>query len=66
LGEKLGLVQWRSATVIPTVLALVPGPFKFYNQVPIVPVLQLRDFLNELPAHVTSLTHFTVLLGKDG
>jgi len=65
LGEKLGLVQWRSASVIPAVLALVPGPFKFYNQVPIVPVLQLRDFLNELPAHVTSLTHFTVRLGKD-
>jgi len=65
LGEKMGLVQWRSATVIPAVLALVPGPFKFYNQVPIVPVLQLRDFLNEMPTHVTSLTHFTVRLGKD-
>jgi len=65
LVEKMGLVQWRRATIMPAVLALVPGPFKFYNQVPIVPVLQLRDFLNELPAHVTSLTHFTVRLGKD-
>jgi hypothetical protein len=65
LGEKLGLVQWRSASVIPAVLALVPSPFKFYNRVPIVPVLQLRDFLNELPAYANSLTHFTVRLGMD-
>jgi len=64
LGEKLGLVQWGRATIVPAVLALVPGPFKFYNHVPIVPVLQLRDFLNELPAHATSLTHFTVRIGN--
>jgi len=65
LGEKLGISEWMSATVVPAVLALIPGPFKFYNHVPVVPVLQLRDFLNELPAHVTSLTHFTVRLEED-
>jgi len=58
LQEEIGLVHWRQATLIPVVLSLVPGPLKFYNKVPIVPILQLQNFLSELPAHVTSLTHF--------
>ena len=59
LQKEIGLVQWRQATLIPVVLSLVPGPLKFYNKVPIVPILQLQNFLNELPAYVTSLTHFS-------
>jgi len=58
LQKEIGLVQWRQAILIPVVLSLVPGPLKFYNKVPIVPILQLQNFLNELPAHTTSLTHF--------
>ena len=58
LQERVGLTHWRQATLIPIVLSLVPGPLKFYDNVPIVPILQLQNFLNELPAHVTSLTHF--------
>jgi Holliday junction resolvase-like predicted endonuclease len=59
LQEEIGLGHWRQATLIPTVLSLFPSPLKFYNKVPIVPILQLQSFLNELPAHVTSLTHFS-------
>jgi Holliday junction resolvase-like predicted endonuclease len=58
LQEKIGLVQWKQATLIPIILSLVAGPLKFYNNVPIVPILQLQNFLNELPAHLTSLTRF--------
>jgi len=58
LHEEIGLIQWRQAILIPAVLSLVPGPLKFYNKVPIVPILQLQNFLNELPAHITALTHF--------
>jgi len=64
LQEEIGLVQWRQAILIPVVLSLVPGPLKFYNKVPIVPILQLQNFLNELPAHVTSLTHFFTYFQK--
>jgi len=64
LQEKIGLVQWRQAILIPVVLSLVPSPLKFYNKVPIVPILQLQNFLNELLAHVTSLTHFFVYFQK--
>jgi Holliday junction resolvase-like predicted endonuclease len=58
LKEEIGLVHWRQATLIPIVLSLVPDPMKFYNNVPVVPILQLQSFLDELPAHTTSLTHF--------
>jgi hypothetical protein len=62
LREKIGLVNWKQATLIPIVLSLVPSPFKFYSDVPIVPVLQLPDFLNELLAHINSLKHFSLKL----
>ena len=58
LQKEIGLVQWRQATLIPVVLSLVPGPLKFYDKVPIVPILQIQNFLNELLAHATALTHF--------
>ncbi|NIR87180.1 hypothetical protein GWO13_06240 [Candidatus Bathyarchaeota archaeon] len=59
LHEKVGLVDWKKVMLVPMVLSLVPSPFKFYNNVPIVPVLQLPNFLNELPAYTTSLTRFS-------
>jgi len=58
--EKTGLETWKYAIFIPTVLSLTPGPFKFHNKVPIVPILQLQNFLNELPIHRPLLTHFSI------
>ena len=60
LDSKIGLTKWKHATLIPMVLSLVPIPFKFHKQVPIVPILQLQSFLNELPAHTTTLKLFTI------
>jgi hypothetical protein len=59
LRESVGLANWKEAILAPIVLSLVPSPFKFYNNVPVVPVLQLPNFLNELLAHISSLTHFS-------
>jgi len=56
--QKARLTKWKSAKLIPLILSLVPGPLKFHNNVPIVPVLQLRDLINELPLEANSLTHF--------
>ncbi|MCJ7559693.1 restriction endonuclease [Candidatus Bathyarchaeota archaeon] len=50
--------KWNKAKFIPAVLALIPCSFKFYDMVPIVPVLQLQDFLNQLPAYTESLKYF--------
>ena len=58
LREKIGLTDWKEATLIPMVLSLFPAPLKFYRNTPVVPILQLQDFLNELPAHIDSMTHF--------
>ncbi len=56
---KLGLGKWKSAKIVPAVLSLLPAPFKFHQGIPIVPVLQLQNFLNELYVHMDLLTYFT-------
>jgi len=57
-SQRARLTEWKSATLVPLILSLVPGPFKFHKNVPIVPVLQLQDFINELPLEANSLSHF--------
>jgi len=56
---KIECASWGNLKVVPAVLSLVTGRFKFYDDVPIVAVLQLQDFLGQLPAYVDSLKHFT-------
>ena len=59
LAGKVEWASWSKAKFFPVVLSLTAGRFKFYNDVPIVPILQLQDFLNQLPAYANSLKHFT-------
>mgnify|MGYP001134826624 CR=1 FL=1 len=59
LTGKIECASWDSVKLIPTVLSLVTGRFKFYDKVPIVPVLQLQDFLSQLPAYADSLKFLT-------
>lgn len=58
LTGKIECALWGYAKLLPAVLSLVIGRFKFYENVPIVPVLQLQDFLGQLPAYADSLKHF--------
>ena len=60
--QELGLTEWRKAALIPVILSLVSAPLKFHKNTPIVPILQLQNFLNELPAHVNTLKHFLINL----
>jgi hypothetical protein len=46
-------------------LSLTFDKFKFYEGVPVVPVLQLQDFLNQLSASADSLLCFTANGLKD-
>jgi len=55
---KIECVKWNKAKFLPVILSLIPSSFKFYEDVPLVPVLQLQDFLTQLPAKVESLTYF--------
>ena len=55
---KIECVKWNKAKFIPVILSLFPSSFKFYKNVPVVPVLQLQDFLCQLPAQLESLKYF--------
>lgn len=57
---KLECASWNYAKLLPVILLLFTGRFKFYNDVPIVSVLQFQDFINQLPAFVDNLKHFDV------
>ncbi|MBA7679777.1 hypothetical protein ES703_88081 [subsurface metagenome] len=63
LQRKIGLDGWKRATLFPVILSLFPGSAKFYNNVPVVPILQLQNFLNEFQGHITELTHLQATLG---
>lgn len=56
---KVKCVKWQRAKFVPVILSLVSSSFKFYAGVPVVPVLQLQDFLVQLPAYVEEFTFFT-------
>jgi hypothetical protein len=52
---RVDCILWEKAKFIPVVLSLVPCAYKFYYQVPIVPILQLQDFITQLPAYALEL-----------
>ena len=56
---KLECVKWEKAKFIPAVLSLIPSAFKFCQSVPVVPVLQLQDFICQLPAYTESTKFFS-------
>lgn len=58
LHEKIGLENWETAVLVPIILSMYPSPLKFYEKTPIVPILQLQNFLSEFLAYVNQLTHF--------
>jgi Holliday junction resolvase-like predicted endonuclease len=55
---KIECVKWNKAKFVPVILSLMPSSYKFYDNVPVVPVLKLQDFLTQLPAYVESLKYF--------
>jgi Holliday junction resolvase-like predicted endonuclease len=58
ISLKLECTNWEKAKFIPAVLSLFPSAFKFCQKVPVVPVLQLQDFICQLPAYTESLKVF--------
>jgi Holliday junction resolvase-like predicted endonuclease len=62
INLKLECAKWEKAKFIPSVLSLIPSSFKFWEKVPVVPVLQLQDFISQLPAYTDSLKFFSKTL----
>jgi len=59
LAGRIKCASWSKAKVVPCILSLLSGAFKFHEGIPIVPVLQLQDFISQLPAHANTLLHYS-------
>jgi hypothetical protein len=55
---RISFLPEVSTTFVPAILTLVPAESKLCDDVPVVPVLQLQNFLNELPCHIFSLRNY--------
>jgi len=62
--ERIKVKDWATATLVPVVLSLLPGPDKFCSRVPVVPILQLQDFINEVSIDVGFLRHIDKKLSR--
>ena len=57
-ASNLECARWSEAKFMPAVLSLIPSAFKFYYEVPIIPILQLQNFLNQLSAYTENIKFF--------
>jgi len=55
---RIECASWEEARFVPVVVSLMPASFKFYKETPLVPILQLQDFLAQLPMCLDSLRSF--------
>jgi Holliday junction resolvase-like predicted endonuclease len=62
---KIEFASWEIVILIPAVLSLTVGRSKLCDGVPVVPVLQLQDFVSQVPVYVNSLEHFQRTLRID-
>jgi hypothetical protein len=60
IKSKIGINGWMYAYFIPAVLSLFPSQYKFYEKTPIVPILQLKDFLQNIIIHLDEVNYFYV------
>ena len=63
---KIEFASWKIVILIPAVLSLTVGRSKLCDGVPVVPVLQMQDFVSQVPVYVNSLEHFqrTLRVGR--
>jgi len=53
---RVEFASWEEITFVPVVVSLMTTSFKFYKGTPVVPILQLQDFLVQLPMCSDSLS----------
>ena len=61
IRSKIGIEKWEHAYFVPVILSLAPSQHKFYEKTPIVPILQLRDFLQNVMVYLDEIRRFSVL-----
>jgi len=60
MSDKIGVTEWKHAYFVPIIISLMQGPYKLYGGTPVVPILQLRDFLQGILVYIDKITHFHV------
>ncbi len=55
ISLSIECTKWSKADFIPAVLTLIPSAFKFCDKVPVIPILQLQNFLYMLPGYINEL-----------
>lgn len=56
--NRMYCFSWIDVKFLPIVLSLIPAGFKYHDGIPIVPVLQLQNFLSQLPFQLESMRWF--------
>jgi hypothetical protein len=62
LRERIKMLKWVKATIVPMVLTLSATPLEFYRRVPAVSVLSLPAFLDEFDCQLNRLAHFKITM----
>ncbi|RLG99821.1 hypothetical protein DRO38_07280 [Candidatus Bathyarchaeota archaeon] len=60
--EKIGISKWSQACFVPLIISLFPSASAFYRNSPIVPIIQLRNFIQDMPAHIDEIEHYWVFI----
>lgn len=58
ISTKLECASWEFGIFIPAILLLISNPQKFYDSVPLIPILQFQDFLNQLLGNMQQIKFF--------
>ena len=58
LKVNLECTQWAKAKFVPAVLSLFQCAYKYVYEVPVVPVLQMQEFIHQLPANINEVKFF--------
>jgi hypothetical protein len=54
-AAHLDCERWDRAEFYPVILTLISGSSRFHEGIPLVPVLQVQDFLTQMPVYLGSL-----------
>ena len=58
IKTKIECTNWENGIFVPAILSLIPIRNKFYNLVPIIPILQFQDFLNQFQSYISRIKYF--------
>jgi len=62
--ERMGITGWERACFIPLIISLFPSTSTFHEGSPIVPIIQLRSFIQDMPAYIDQIRHYWISINR--